>query len=86
MAKLMAEFSPSAKVRDYPAYEADVIAFVGRYLGKALGEVQVSTVALDMMNILRTAPRAREPGLHDVQRRDRGHRGHRQAARSRRST
>lgn len=54
MAKLMAEFSPSAKVRDYPAYEADVIAFVGRYLGKPLGEVQVSTVALDMMNILRT--------------------------------
>ena len=54
MAKLMAEFSPSAKVRDYPAYEADVIAFVRRYLGKPLGEVQVSTVALDMMNILRT--------------------------------
>lgn len=54
MAKLMAEFSPSAAVRDYPAYEADVIAFVQRYLGKPLGEVQVSTVALDMMNILRT--------------------------------
>lgn len=53
MAKLMAGLSPSARVRDYEAYEKDVIAFVARYHGKALGEVQVSTVALDMMNILR---------------------------------
>lgn len=53
MAKLMAGLSPSARVRDYEAYERDVIAFVARYHGKALGEVQVSTVALDMMNILR---------------------------------
>lgn len=53
MAKLMAGLSPSAHVRDYAAYERDVVAFVARYHGKALGEVQVSTVALDMMNILR---------------------------------
>ena len=53
MAKLMAELSPRARVRDYPAYEREVVAFVARYHGKALGEVQVSTVALDMMNILR---------------------------------
>jgi ubiquinone biosynthesis protein len=53
MAKLMADLSPSAKVRDYARYEADVVAFVARYYGKALGEVNVSTVALDMMNILR---------------------------------
>lgn len=53
MAKLMAGLSPSARVRDYAAYEADVVAFVARYHGKQLGEVQVSTVALDMMNILR---------------------------------
>ena len=53
MARLMSELSPHARVRDYAAYEREVIAFVARYHGKALGEVQVSTVAFDMMNILR---------------------------------
>jgi ubiquinone biosynthesis protein len=53
MARLMAELSPSAHVPDYAAYEREVGAFVDRYRGKPLGEVQVSTVALDMMNILR---------------------------------
>jgi ubiquinone biosynthesis protein len=53
MAKLMADLSPSARVVDYAAYEREVDEFVGRYLGKALGEVQVSTVAFDMFNILR---------------------------------
>jgi ubiquinone biosynthesis protein len=53
MARLMSELSPSSKVRDYAAYEAEVKAFVARYHGKALGEVAVSTVAFDMMNILR---------------------------------
>jgi len=53
MAKLMADLSPSAKVADYAAYEREVDEFVGRYLGKPLGEVQVSTVAFDMFNILR---------------------------------
>lgn len=53
MARLMAEFSPSAKVHDYPAYEADVKRFVARFYGKALGEVAVSQVVFDMMSILR---------------------------------
>lgn len=53
MAKLMSELSPSSRVSDYAAYEAEVVAFVDRYHGKALGEVAVSTVAFDMMNILR---------------------------------
>jgi ubiquinone biosynthesis protein len=53
MAKLMADLSPSARVADYAAYEREVDEFVGRYFGKALGEVQVSTVAFDMFNILR---------------------------------
>ena len=53
MARLMSELSPKARVADYPAYEREVIEFVGRYHGKALGEVAVSTVAFDMMNILR---------------------------------
>jgi len=53
MAKLMFEGSPSAKIANYDAYERDVIAFVDRYHGKPLGEVKVSTVAFDMMNILR---------------------------------
>ena len=53
MARLMSELSPSAHVPDYPAYEREVMEFVARYYGKALGEVHVSTVAFDMMNILR---------------------------------
>ncbi len=53
MARLMASLSPSARVKDYSAYEREVVEFAGRYLGKALGEVQISTVAFDMMNILR---------------------------------
>lgn len=53
MARLMSEFSPSASVPDYPAFEADVVAFCRRYVGKPLGEVQVSTVAFEMMGILR---------------------------------
>lgn len=53
MARLMSELSPSSKVADYAKYEAEVVEFVGRYHGKALGEVQVSTVAFDMFNILR---------------------------------
>lgn len=53
MARLMADLSPSAKVTDYPSYEREIVEFVGRYHGKALGEVQVSTVVFDMMHILR---------------------------------
>ena len=53
MAKLMSELSPSAHVADYPSYEREVEEFVARYHGKALGEVKVSTVAFDMMQILR---------------------------------
>jgi ubiquinone biosynthesis protein len=53
MARLMVELSPKAHVRDYAKFEEDMVAFVARYYGKALGEVQVSTVAFDMMNILR---------------------------------
>jgi ubiquinone biosynthesis protein len=53
MARLMAQLSPLAKVRDFPSYEKEVIEFVGRYHGMALGEMQVATIALDMMNILR---------------------------------
>ena len=53
MARIMADQSPSAEVRDYDAYERDVVELAARYHGKALGEVQVSTVAFDMMHILR---------------------------------
>lgn len=53
MARLMADLSPSARVPDYAAFEAEVEAFVARYFGKALGQVQVSQVAFDLMNILR---------------------------------
>ena len=53
MAKLMHDLSPNQKVADYQAYEDEVSEFVKKYLGKALGEVQVSAVAFDMMGILR---------------------------------
>jgi ubiquinone biosynthesis protein len=53
MAKMMSELSPSSKVADYDRFEAEVMAFTARYLGKPLGEVAVSQVAFDMMGILR---------------------------------
>lgn len=53
MARLMFEFSPNAKIKDYDAYEAEVLTFTAKYHGKALGEVEVSSVAFDMMGILR---------------------------------
>jgi ubiquinone biosynthesis protein len=53
MARLMAEMSPTRHIRDFAGFEAAVVAFVQRYYGKRLGEVQVSLVFMDMMNILR---------------------------------
>jgi ubiquinone biosynthesis protein len=53
MAKLMSELSPSERIPDYEGFERAVCEFVARYYGKKLGEVQVSTVFLDMMAILR---------------------------------
>jgi ubiquinone biosynthesis protein len=53
MARLMAELSPSRKIPDFAGFEAAVVAFVQKYYGKRLGEVQVSLVFMDMMNILR---------------------------------
>jgi ubiquinone biosynthesis protein len=53
MARLMTELSPSRRIRDLPGFEAAVVAFVQRYHGKRLGEVQVSLVFMDMMNVLR---------------------------------
>jgi ubiquinone biosynthesis protein len=53
MARLMADLSPSRKIPDYPGFERDVVDFVARYYGKRLGEVEVSKVFFDMMNILR---------------------------------
>jgi predicted unusual protein kinase regulating ubiquinone biosynthesis (AarF/ABC1/UbiB family) len=53
MARLMSELSPSRRIRDYAGFEAAVVDFVQRYYGKKLGEVQVSAVFFDMMNILR---------------------------------
>jgi len=53
MARIMAHYSPSRKIPDYPGFEKAVIDFVQRYYGKRLGEVEVSKVFFDMMNILR---------------------------------
>lgn len=59
MAKIMTDLSPSPSgakrsgVRDYPAFEREVCEFVTRYHGRKLGEVQISVVFLDLMDILR---------------------------------
>src|SRR5207237_10637291 len=53
MAELMAKLSPSRNIPDYPGFEAAVIEFTRKYYGKRLGEVEVSRVFFDMMNILR---------------------------------
>ncbi len=53
MARLMVKFSPSAEVRDYPVYEAEICDFVGRYSNKAIGDLQLSAVIFDMMGIMR---------------------------------
>jgi ubiquinone biosynthesis protein len=53
MARLMVAFSPKADVRDYPAYEAEICEFVGRYRDKVIGEMQLSAVIFDMMGIMR---------------------------------
>jgi ubiquinone biosynthesis protein len=53
MARLMTDMSPSKGIPDYPGFEAAVCGFVARYHGKKLGEVEVSRVFFDMMNIIR---------------------------------
>jgi ubiquinone biosynthesis protein len=53
MAKLMTDMSPSRSIRDYPGFEAAVCGFVAKYYGKTIGQVQVSKVFMDMVNILR---------------------------------
>jgi ubiquinone biosynthesis protein len=53
MARLMYDLSPSANVADYDAFEREIMDFVARYRDVSLGDVHVSQVAFDMMNILR---------------------------------
>ncbi len=53
MARLMTSLSPGRGPRDPAAFERAMVEFVGRYHGKRLGEVQVSVVFLDMMELLR---------------------------------
>lgn len=53
MAKMMAEFSPDAKIADYSQYESDICSFVDRYGSAKIGESGVAHIFLDMMAILR---------------------------------
>jgi ubiquinone biosynthesis protein len=54
MAQIMVDLSPSPEsVPDVAAFREGVHAFVQPFLGKQLGEVQVSQVALGMMALLR---------------------------------
>jgi ubiquinone biosynthesis protein len=55
MAGIMLELAPPGRqpVADAAAFTKDVAGFVDRYWGKALGEVQIGAVVVDMMQILR---------------------------------
>jgi ubiquinone biosynthesis protein len=54
MAQIMMDLAPGgASVPDPEGFKDAVAAMVARYYGKALGEVQVGTVAMEMMHILR---------------------------------
>jgi ubiquinone biosynthesis protein len=54
MANIMTDMSPSAgRIPDPAGFARDVEAFVARYFGKRLGEVEVSVVLFDMLQILR---------------------------------
>jgi ubiquinone biosynthesis protein len=55
MARLMTAMAPDAKgpPRDQASFERAIVAFANRYHGRKLGEVQVSVVFFDMMEILR---------------------------------
>jgi ubiquinone biosynthesis protein len=61
MARLMTTLAPSEqsegvtrkRVADYEGFQRDVQAFAARYQGKKLGDVQISVVFLEMMDILR---------------------------------
>ena len=58
MARLMTDLSPSSapsprRIPNYQGFERAICDFVQRYYGKKLGEVEVSKVFFDMMNILR---------------------------------
>lgn len=52
-ARLFYSYSPSVATKDYAAYERDTVAFLDRFEGKTLGEVEVTEVLGGMMNILR---------------------------------
>jgi len=54
MARIMVDLSPAPdQVPDRARFEAAVEEFVKRWWGKRIGEVQVSRVVYDMMQILR---------------------------------
>lgn len=52
-ARLFYSYSPSVATKDYAAFERDTMAFMARFDGKKLGEVEVTHVLSGMMNILR---------------------------------
>jgi len=53
MADIMVRHSPSPHIGDREGFRAAVQAFVDRYYGKRLGEVEVARVVYEMMAILR---------------------------------
>jgi len=63
MAALTRELSPSPRIRDYPAFAAEMRAFAARYTGKSLGEVDGARVAFDALGVMRRHRVRVNPGL-----------------------
>lgn len=52
-ARLFYNYAPSVQIKDYAAYEQDVIDFFDVFYGKSLSDVEAGVVVTGMMNILR---------------------------------
>lgn len=52
-ARLFYNYAPTVQLKDYAAYEKDVIEFFDVFYGKSLSDVEAGVVVAGMMNILR---------------------------------
>ncbi|MGH7823506.1 MAG: ABC1 kinase family protein, partial [Candidatus Binatia bacterium] len=53
LARMIFDESPVKDVRDYASFERDVVAFVARVHGRALGELQITVLIGELFNLLR---------------------------------
>jgi ubiquinone biosynthesis protein len=53
LARMIFDESPVKDVRDYPAFEQDVVEFVGKIHGRPLAELQITVLIGELFNLLR---------------------------------